>query len=284
MKDDDILALAKIYLDCDELNRKNGCNANLGAFFTFNKAYENLRKSISDEVLDPKLSKCIKDIRSEYVPKKGKEITTLDEIIEKHSSTLKPGILGPFEDNQYFAFVESSELIDWDALDNTDDIPKEYRQILDIRKELIMSPPRRSFWLDCIKADYFDSLDWRNDVCRINNEEDLEERRKKIKDLVSSNFLVALLLIGDDNEDEFADTLGLEESEWHIIKLDSYKANSGGLLDGFFYDHFKHNIHTSYLWLHQIHRILNVIFYLAFSFAFIRLVLLLIVEVDIPLT
>lgn len=122
----------------------------------------------------------------------------------------KPNPIGPYRPNQYFAFVESY------------DVSEE----LSIRRVRSNRRGRYSLffytmWLDCINAQYFAELDWRDDSCEINNPSDSKRRRTLIQDLDASKFSVARI-------DGSSSGLGIPgelavfgESAWHLVDFET---------------------------------------------------------------
>lgn len=125
-----------------------------------------------------------------------------------------------YMENDYFAFVESFEFLDPKAVSGVIKFPDDWDSILEIRGRKGLELPSAALWLDCVKADYFASLDWRDDECQINNKGHSDRRRKLLMDLDTSQFVVALLLIDVDGESERDEFGRFSEMSWHVIQLD----------------------------------------------------------------
>ena len=131
----------------------------------------------------------------------------------------------PYGDNHYFAFVESSEALDPMMVKGGGE-PAEWSPVLDIRKGMGLGPPTAVMWLDCVSANYFAALEWKNEECEIGNREDADRRRKLLLQLDSRQFKVAMLPIDPAGKGGERDDFGrFNEMSWHLVKL----SQKGGL-------------------------------------------------------
>ncbi|WP_188795349.1 hypothetical protein [Dyella nitratireducens] len=117
----------------------------------------------------------------------------------------------------YFAFVESIDELNGDALKERDDMPDYWRNILDRRDDDSLQFPTHGIWLDCVRYDYFSSITWRGDVCRRNEDEDAVLRRKQLIELDANQFAVILLLMNHADGSRALESF--QEGSWHEIQL-----------------------------------------------------------------
>lgn len=117
----------------------------------------------------------------------------------------------------YFAFVESIDTLDGERLRDRDALPGYWSHILDIRNAGALDPPTHRIWLDCVRRDYFLSLDWREETCTRNRIDDANKRRRQLLEMDTDQLATVLLLMNRDDEDDALERL--QEGSWHQIEL-----------------------------------------------------------------
>lgn len=122
------------------------------------------------------------------------------------------------EGGRYFAFVESIDALNEDALKDRGGLPDYWFDILGERDVSSLGPPTHRIWLDCVREDYFSGLDWRTEPCQRNNADDAIRRRKQLLDMDAKQFATVFLLMNDaDGKDALEQ---FQEGSWHEIRLD----------------------------------------------------------------
>lgn len=127
-----------------------------------------------------------------------------------------------YGDTAYFAFVESNEPTDGSnksMKDQPQDDP--FLEVLSRRLSDGMGLPTDILWLDCVRADYFLGLDWRDEHCDANNSIAENRRRRQLLYLDPNQFEVAWVPINQRNEVEREQLARISEMPWHLITLDS---------------------------------------------------------------
>jgi len=119
--------------------------------------------------------------------------------------------------DDYFAFIESSD--DFDAPDPKVGVPDWWARLADDRRRDDRPVPDHLIWLDCIRAQSFLALPWRDEPCRINQEDDSVRRRSQLLDIPATAFVVAPLLLSRHFDDEFNLIGSLQKADWHLIRL-----------------------------------------------------------------
>jgi hypothetical protein len=130
-------------------------------------------------------------------------------------------IYGP---DDYFAFVESFEPLAR-SVQRGGKSNDERIQSLQLERRPILPVANSALWLDCVQAQYFMQLPWKDEVCRIGDASDSAKRRKQLQNLDRTKFLVGLLLIHTRGTAEAGTAAELAGAAWHRISLTS----SGGL-------------------------------------------------------
>jgi len=117
--------------------------------------------------------------------------------------------------DDYFAFVESFETLaaPRGALRGVID------PLLDLRTALKLAKPSALVWLDCVAAEYFMRLPWRNEICRIDEAVDSARRREQVRALDADKLRVVLLPLGTRGENERSVGTELSRVAWHRISL-----------------------------------------------------------------
>jgi hypothetical protein len=120
--------------------------------------------------------------------------------------------------DHWYAFAESE-----DFFAGSGDAPGDdewLKAVLAARKELGLSAPSRIVWLSCIRAEYFESLEWRDEPCDPEDEKQSNQRRSRLLDLKESQLKVVPLLLSEDESRE-ADAFGsIGEHDWHRIRVE----------------------------------------------------------------
>ncbi len=117
----------------------------------------------------------------------------------------------------YFAFVESM-----DGFSTFEEIetPPDWLECLRIdREKLGLNAPHRVVWLDCVKAEQFTKLDWREQPWDANNEDHARIRRERILDLPQEMFRVVVLLLSMKEGTEESVYGQFAEAAWHRITM-----------------------------------------------------------------
>lgn len=117
----------------------------------------------------------------------------------------------------YFAFVES---IDPLPVRHMEEIaPSGWRSILADRERKSLPQPTHAVWLDCVEREYFLSLPWRGERCERGNAEHASRRRRRLRRLDRSRFIVALVLLSEHVADEAGPLREFQEADWHQVSL-----------------------------------------------------------------
>jgi hypothetical protein len=124
--------------------------------------------------------------------------------------------LPQYRADEFFAFVESSDDFDPDAKNQP---PEWWRRINVERIRRGRPSPDHLIWLDCISADAFGSLPWRDELCEINDREQALRRRSQINDIDASALVVAPLLLSRTFKEEAELIAGFGEAAWHLVRL-----------------------------------------------------------------
>ncbi len=129
---------------------------------------------------------------------------------------------GQYKCDHYFAFVESSEPITPLIKDMYFEAPEEWQPVIAMREKMALDLPSEVIWLDCVRASYFDGLDWKDETCTIDNADESVRRRKRLRELDLREFAVALLLLDRRSDDEREELGRFSEMSWHLVRLASH--------------------------------------------------------------
>lgn len=122
--------------------------------------------------------------------------------------------------DEYFAFVESfDKLAAWSGGGKGGAMQSIVDPLLYLRAKLEFPQPAALVWLDCVAAQYFMQLDWRNETCEIGNAAESKRRREQIRALDRSKMRVVLLPLGIDGEDEGRINEEFVRAAWHRVVL-----------------------------------------------------------------
>lgn len=77
--------------------------------------------------------------------------------------------------------------------------------------------PDQLIWLSCIKASYFNNLEWRDEECQPANEEQSQTRRDRLLSLEESELRVIPLLLNASLKTHSAILQQLASHDWHVI-------------------------------------------------------------------
>jgi len=120
--------------------------------------------------------------------------------------------LKPYHPQEYFAFVEDDDSIDPSVFEVPED--QWWAPILRERRQLDLDTPARLVWLDCISANYFSSIPWRDEICQVGNPAQSERRRRFIQEMDPTQFVIApLFLSTEELQKDF------DESDWHRVTI-----------------------------------------------------------------
>lgn len=114
---------------------------------------------------------------------------------------------------EYFAFVEDDEWLNSGAFEKVGQ--QWWAPIVLERARRDLDVPARLVWLDCVSANYFMSLPWRDEICQIGNPQQSERRRRFINELDPSQFLIVPLFLSAKELET-----SLDEADWHRVWID----------------------------------------------------------------
>lgn len=131
-----------------------------------------------------------------------------------------------YESDDYFAFVESIDPLR--SSNNPEDpMSDAIDLILRDRESVGLTKPGRAIWLDCVQAEYFMRLPWKDVRCEIGDLEHSASRRTLINQLDRNYFRVALLLANPSAAAEGGTIEELARASWHRVVLSSQQGQKG---------------------------------------------------------
>ena len=131
-------------------------------------------------------------------------------------STLRHENAPPYDLDEYFAFIESSDELDPKA---ETELPDWWRRVVGERGRKDRPAPDHLVWIDCVHARLFEELPWRDEICPIGDPDAAERRRQQIRELDPGMLVVAPLLLTRRFAIEGLLLADLGEAAWHRVRL-----------------------------------------------------------------
>ncbi len=136
--------------------------------------------------------------------------------------------------NDYYAFVESDDEFEL-AEKSAGPLPRWLESLLASRRNGgNRTDPNRILWLDCIRADAFLNLDWRDRPCDAKDPEQVARRREEIAMIPQDALRVAPLLL--DIKSDRALFFAFVETDWHRVRFDTQDGHPTILAPDFDFD------------------------------------------------
>ncbi len=122
-------------------------------------------------------------------------------------------------DLAFYVFVEDIEALDWENSSSFEQsLPAGMKAALTARRAGDHSEPTHLVWLDAIEQNHFDSLNWADEACEVNNPTQGAQRRADLLTLDPERMRTLILLVDPRAEDAelYCD---LRRAAWHRIVI-----------------------------------------------------------------